>query len=184
VHGIVGHSFGGKVALVSLAHRPQIRQAWLIDSMPGPDPGTTEPGSPRQVIATLFELEAPFASREAFVRALESRGIAAGVAHWLAMSLVEGPGGMRSRIDPAAVRELLADYAACDAWPTLEARTPGRSVHVIVAGRSTVWSAADRVRLAAAAARGTVTVHEMPDVGHWVHVEDPEGLVAILARGV
>ncbi|MEZ4466088.1 MAG: alpha/beta fold hydrolase [bacterium] len=56
-------------------------------------------------------------------------------------------------------------------------RRPGaRAVHVVRAGRSDRWDAATLQRLAASA----VDVRVLPDAGHWLHVDDPEGLLALL----
>jgi pimeloyl-ACP methyl ester carboxylesterase len=74
------------------------------------------------------------------------------------------------------------DYYAQDLWSVIE-KPPGETrVHLVIGERSTSFSEADRNRAAQiAAANGRVTVDVLP-AGHWVHVDDPEGLLDVLIR--
>ena len=54
-------------------------------------------------------------------------------------------------------------------------------MHVVLGGRSRAVSTADRARLAAlAAATPRVSVDVLPRAGHWLHVDDPNGLLAVV----
>jgi pimeloyl-ACP methyl ester carboxylesterase len=48
-------------------------------------------------------------------------------------------------------------------------------------GRSDRWRAEDLQRLAQAVAAGVVVDTVLERAGHWVHTDDPEGLLAIVA---
>lgn len=179
VHGILGHSFGGKVALGYVEKTDALDEAWLIDSMPGPRVVPDSPGSPRRVITALRGLPARFDDRPAFVAAVEGQGISTGVAQWLAMNLRRGEDGQRLGLDLDAIGALLEDYAGIDAWPVLRRPPGGVVIRAVVAGRSDVWTEEDVARAEQLRSRG-VELTLMPNVGHWIHVEDPGGLLAAM----
>lgn len=180
VRAIAGHSFGGKVAL---ATRPRIDvdQIWVLDASPSALPGAAaDPENPALRLLELMErLPRTWASRDDFVAAVVAEGHDAGLTRWLAMNLVpdgSAGDGFVLRLDPAALREMLADYYATDLWQALEA--PGPEVHAVVAERSSTVSAADRGRLAAAPPH--VHVHPVT-AGHWLHIDAPAIVVDLLA---
>jgi pimeloyl-ACP methyl ester carboxylesterase len=181
VDGVLGHSFGGKVALAFAGVRDDLREVWMIDSMPGIRPNVAEPGSPMRIIELLRGMPRDYDGREQFVTALAGAGIDSGVARWLAMNLVAEGDRYRLRLELDAIRALLDDYLERDDWPATEALGSSTHLHLVVAGRSPVWSAEDLRRAEGQASPGRLTVHRMPDVGHWVHVEDPAGLLSVLA---
>jgi pimeloyl-ACP methyl ester carboxylesterase len=121
-------------------------------------------------------------SREAFVADAERAGISRGIGQWLAMNLERRGDGLALKLDLVAIRALLDDYFRLDLWPVLES-LPGRvRFDVVLGGRSRVFDDAERARLAAIAARAPerLRVHELPAAGHWVHVDDPEGVARVL----
>jgi pimeloyl-ACP methyl ester carboxylesterase len=64
----------------------------------------------------------------------------------------------------------------------LEAGGKAREVHVVLGGRSSAVPDADkrRYRELEARSQGAVLVHDLPNAGHWVHADDPEGLLAVM----
>jgi esterase len=178
---VIGHSFGGKVALAYAAERP-VGQVWLLDSNPGTR-ADAEASPTSNVLRTLEALPARFAARGDFIRALEQRSIDSATAAWLAMSLVRTDDGFTLGLDLAAIRSMLADYFARDFWPELE-RTD-RETHLVAAERSFVWEPADWKRLADLAAHNPhFHLHRIPEAGHWVHVDAPDALAALFATAL
>ncbi len=178
--GLLGHSFGGKVALQYAATEP-VAELWLIDSNPGPRPDRRGSELIERVLTALRSAPHTVGRRADFVRALMAEGLKEGVARWLAMSLRREGGGFRYPVDLDAIDALLASYFAADLWPVLE-RTEARA-HLVVATRSEVFGPDDRRRARELAARrSNVLVHEL-DAGHWVHVDAPEALLALLSEG-
>jgi esterase len=187
---VAGHSFGGKVTAMlrrrreEHAHVSAVTSWWLLDSSPGARPNAaTEPrNSVRDVLATMDALPETFASREAFERAIIAAGHARSLAQWLALSVEPSATGegWRLRLPLPAMHEMLASYYATDLWPdTLD--PAGGEVHLVIAERSTTLGPADRA--IAAAAPPHVHVH-MVDADHWLHIEAPDAVVALLAAGV
>lgn len=186
---ILGHSFGGKVALSEVARRAgALDQAWIIDAPPGAMTRSEAAGerllsSSELVLETLASLGAEFASRGAFVSRLETAGFPRPLAEWLAMNLVREGERYRFGLDLGAIRALLDDFFATDLWPVVE-QPPGRvRLHMVLGAHSDAFGPAERQRLeqAAGTSGGRLTVHTLP-AGHWVHVDDPEGLLTLLLQ--
>jgi pimeloyl-ACP methyl ester carboxylesterase len=188
IRGVMGHSFGGKVALAYAAERlGELDQVWVLDASPGPRPdGMQSEGAPR-VIAVLDSLPDTFPSRERFMEMLRERGLSRQITDWLAMNVRrDGDDGFRFRLDLGVIKQMLADYFARDLFPALEDPRLGRHVHFVLGGRSDTVSAADRARLVALAAQGplALSVDVLDDAGHWLHADDPEGLFAVVSRAL
>ena len=182
VEAIVGHSFGGKVALayVDRCHGA-LDRAFILDSTPGTRIDQRGSESTVRVLALLGSI-GPTPTRKAFVEQVVAAGQSLGLAQWLAMNLEQRGDAFVVKLDLQAVGELLEDYFRRDLWELLE-RPPGR-VHfdMVLGGQSSVFDAADRQRLtrAAQAHPARVRVHTLPTAGHWLHVDDPQGLTALL----
>ena len=122
-----------------------------------------------------------------------------------------GSGSLVWQFDPAGAAALFESYQTLDAWPLLRCPPAGLDLHVVVGGKSDRWSSAERRRLeeaekssAASAApvsgreegggdggekeggarRGSLKVHLLPKAGHWVHVDDQDGLLRLLVPAV
>lgn len=177
---VIGHSFGGKVALAFARDRSEITRVALLDSSPFLRASRVGSEQTLAVIDMLDRLPALFDTRAAFVQHVQSQGFSRMIADWLAMNLDRTDQGFRFRLDLAAIRALIEDYFAHDLWPIVEA-TKAR-VDVVIGGRSEVWQAADIARANGLHAREPqrVRVHVLADAGHWVHVDDAQGLTAAL----
>jgi esterase len=185
VRAVIGHSFGGKVALAygSLRAREGEPLATIVavDSNPG---ARDEHGSNEQIRAVLEALESlPTAipSRDAFAAHLRARGLNDALVAWLMMNLRAHGEGFALRLDLRAIRALLVDYFARDTWDALEA--PGEArVTVVVGGRSPAFGPADRDRLERATRANPDRVSRVviDHAGHWVHVDAPDALHAIV----
>ncbi len=174
LHALVGHSFGGKVALSFLAAdvAPELREVVVLDSNPGPREGGRGSESTLAVLRKLRALPPTFESRADFVARLRASGETDSIAQWLAMNLVREGDVLRFGLDLDAIDALLDDYFARDSWATFEHPPREVGITAVVGGRSEVFQEADRTRLArAAAANPRVHLHVIPAAGHWVHVE-------------
>lgn len=189
---VIGHSMGGKIALTfgrevvdgtTDARARAIEQFWALDSDPGPQrPG--EDHQVRRVVRALHGAPGPFETRAAAVSALESGGLSSGLANWLVSNLERSEDGLRWKLDLRAIGELLDDYFARDEWPFLSSvaeRSGAPEFHLLVADGSDRWSGSMRERAELLPRNGALRVHELADSGHWVHVDNPDGLLTILA---
>jgi esterase len=177
---VVGHSFGGKVAMAYGRDFPRgLEQVWVLDALPGADArGEALSGEVARVIAGLRAIALPLPGREALAQRLLADGFSEVLARWMTTNLTRGEGGLVWRFDLDAVEQLLADYLREDLTPWLEDPWRGPEVHFVRAARSERWSDALAEELAL---NDRVAVHLLADSGHWVHAENPEGLLEILA---
>jgi len=181
VRAVLGHSFGGKVALAYLVRRGDaLDRAVIVDAMPGARPGREGPGTTLDVLGWLGALGV-IPSRADFIARAREAGYGHALAEWLAMNFRRTEAGYELALDLGAIRALLDDYFACDLWPVVE-RPPGAlALHLVIGEHSPVWGAGDRARgdRIAAGSNGRVIVHRLP-TSHWVHAEDPDLLLGVL----
>lgn len=177
----LGHSFGGKVALVwARTGPPALRQLWVVDSTPE----VREPsGSAWEMLAVLRSASGPFEDREQGIGALRSAGVARPVAQWLATNLAAGDDALyRWRIDPDDMEALLRDFFATDAWDVVERPPAGLELHFVKAEASSVLDEAACRRIEeAGATSGRVHLHRVAG-GHWLNADNPDALVTLLSE--
>jgi pimeloyl-ACP methyl ester carboxylesterase len=126
-------------------------------------------GRVQRVLDAIRALPMPVARREDAVAHFTALGFSQRLAGWMTTNLRPSDDGLvwRFALDP--IGALLDDYRALDLWPFVH--EAAQEVRILRAGRSDRWSAAD-------AARATDVLE---DAGHWVHIDDPDGLAAALA---
>ena len=108
-------------------------------------------------------------------------GIARPIAAWLATNLVEDGDGYRFGLDLERTSALLRDFSAVDLWPRLEAEIDaGARASLILGERSEAVSGDDLARAEALARAGRLGLHRVAKAGHWVHVDNAAGLLALL----
>lgn len=186
---VCGHSFGGKVALqyAAIAETPP-RHVWVLDSNPGAagtEPHRISGGHVLRVIEHLASVDQPLASRSALAEQLASAGFSASLAAWMTTNLRPTSSGYVWRFSLQGACEMLEDYARCDFFEELEGgRIPGRVT--VVRAESTHWPDHDLNRL-----RGIESRHAdrfryqvLPRSGHWVHVDNPGGVLEILKESL
>jgi pimeloyl-ACP methyl ester carboxylesterase len=180
----VGHSFGGKVALQLGQARAGLEQVVTLDSSPGTRVDARGSESTLRILQLLEGLRGPFETRDAFLDAVVGGGEERTLALWLAMNLDRREDGLHFRLDLSRIRALLESYFHLDLWPSLEAASRLK-VDLVIGTRSTVYDGAERARAErlAGASGGRLKVHLL-DAGHWLHVEDLEGVVRVLAQVV
>jgi pimeloyl-ACP methyl ester carboxylesterase len=184
MRAIVGHSFGGKVALevARLGGWKSLAHVVAIDSAPGSTAPFRGGDSPLDVIDVLDSLPREFESKSDFIRAVMEAGKTRTLAEWLAGSVERKNDHVQLSLDLDEIRALILDYFARDLWPVVEHPPAGVNVHLIIAEGSASFSSADRERaLRIAAANSQVTTDILPG-GHWLHVDNPDGLLRKLVE--
>lgn len=190
VRAVLGHSFGGKVAIelarqLAAAPNGALETLIVVDSTPGPRPDYRGSTGVRHIVELLTELPDEFADRAAFTKWIEERGVTRATAMWLAMNVRPIPNTTRFayRSDIPAIRAMMEDYFHTDTWPIVE-RPPERNgkpmtTHLVAGENSEVLDAGDRDR---GASLPNVTVDVVPKAGHWVHVDAPDALRELVLR--
>ena len=186
VAAVLGHSFGGKVALEYASRRPDLELAWILDSSPGARPDARGSESTVRIVQLLETLPEHFPTRESFIDYIVKSGTDRPIAMWLAMNLRTAPdgNGYALRVELPALRALLDDYFARDEWPVIERESKTR-FHIVVGGRSTVLDEAERRRAEQLASESErVRLHVIEGAGHWIHVDAPDALFDLVAAAM
>lgn len=181
IRGVLGHSFGGKVALAHARDAESLAQVWVVDSTPDArEPG----GSAWRMLEILRRVPGRYESREDAVSALVAEGVERPIALWMTTNLERRGDSYVWRLDFDEMETLLRSYFDTDLWPVVETPPARLTVHVVRATESSVLdpAAVARVR-AAGAATGRVHLHEVSG-GHWLNADNPEALVELLAGGL
>lgn len=179
---VVGHSFGGKVALTLGEARPDwLRALFVIDSTP-------EAGAPRGdawgMLGVVRRLPPDFATRDEAVRAMRAEGVAEPIARWFAMNLSPSEGRQRWRLDFSLMEALLLDFFQHDRWAVLEENPPERPLVLVKAEGAEVLSEAAASRVEAISAwTPSVTLRRVPG-GHWLNADNPEAMISLLVDGL
>jgi len=184
VAAVVGHSFGGKVALSLLADgaaappSQSLSQVWIVDSTPA----ASEPaGTAWRMLDLVRALPQRVAKRADAIDGLTAGGIAPDVAAWMASNLRREGDGLVWALDWDAMEALLRDFFARDLWPIVEAPPSGVALHFIKATESSRLSEDACARLETIGrATGRVHLHRV-EGGHWIHADNPTVVTALLA---
>ncbi len=183
VRAVVGHSFGGKVAIEYLRIATQLERVVVVDSTPSARPDARGSESTRRVVQLLRGLPARLDSRQQFVDLVVADGHSRDVANWLALNVKVQPGGSFAFVlDVAAITSMLDDYFVRDSWDAVEQSSA--RVDFIVGGKSTVVDESDRAHARELAQRtnGRVALHVVEGAGHWVHVDAAAELVRLASE--
>lgn len=181
VRAVLGHSFGGKVALAYARDAEAVEQAWVVDSSPDArEPG----GSAWGMLGVLRRVPDRFAERDEAVAALTAEGVQEPIALWMTTNLEWTGEEYRWRLDLDEMEALLRSYFEVDLWAVVEDPPARLEVHLVRATESSVLddAAAERAR-AAAEATGRVHLHVV-EGGHWLNADNPAALVALLRDGL
>lgn len=176
---VLGHSFGGKVALAATRElSPTPVQTWIIDSTPAA--GGEGSGADR-LLGRLEVSPSSFTDREEAVAWIGEGGFDQATARWVATNLERRGDGWAWGLDADALRELLTDFIATEMWETVESAPPDASIHFVRATSGSILAPDDAERIQRLAARGEpVTLHEL-EGGHWLHTDNPDGLLELIA---
>lgn len=178
---VLGHSFGGKVAMRYAADPVgSLESLWVVDSTPDAGEPT---GSAWRMLEVLRRHPGPFPSRGAGVEAVEAEGFPHPVARWMATNLERTDAGRyRWRLDVGDMESLLRDFFRSDTWDVVDSPPEGTTVHVVKARDSSILDEAACERIEAAGRGGeAVRLHRL-EGGHWLNADNPGALVALLTR--
>jgi pimeloyl-ACP methyl ester carboxylesterase len=173
---LLGHSFGGKVALAFAERLPdQPLAIWVIDSTPE----TKSPGgSAWDMLRLIRGLPPTFATREEAADAIVAGGYSRGVAVWMSTNLVRQGGHFEWRLDFSVMEPLLHDFFTSDQWPVVEHHAAGHALHFLKASTSSAMSDDAALRIEALN-DPHVSLHRR-DGTHWIHAESPDIVIGLL----
>merc|ERR1739848_910315 len=180
-----GDSAGGKVVMKMVDQfgskaLPRPVKVWVLDTVPGDvrsDPNVGD--HPRSLIDKLLEIPLPIRSPNVLVEQLRNDGFSFAVAAWVATNLTLDASGRNYtwKFDLHGIKQMYDSYENADLWNVIERPPQGLSIDFVRAERSTFrWAGADHHRIE----RNGAQVHLLEDAGHWVHTDNPDGLLRIM----
>ena len=181
---IVGHSFGGKVAL-QCAVTPSnmdLEEVWALDSYPGMlCKDSQDQSEVSSVVNTLRNVSMPLQKRSDLKNHLLQKGFSRMLSQWMTTNLIFKEDGYYWRFYLNGIEALLQDYFAQDLWFVLEDPSLSVDAHLLRALQSDRWDEEAISRLENLPSRSS---YHTLDAGHWVHVDDPDGVLRLLSEHV
>ena len=149
-----------------------------IDSCPN-----SELQSVYNILEILKSFPAEFESRDWVVKELCVRGVDFAVAQWIATSVIPIKGKKFGwGFNLTVIQELFHDFCDTDMWHFLENYNGNGKIHFIRAGKNPSWTDKVLNRFTVLEPNPNILLHEMNDVGHWIHAEDLHGMFRIISR--
>ncbi|CAA2957732.1 protein ABHD11 [Olea europaea var. sylvestris] len=194
---VIGHSMGGKVALQfaqscangdygDSVHLP--KQLWVLDSVPGTVNRKNGDGEVEKVLETLQSLPSTIPSRKWLVDHMLKLGFSKSLSEWIGSNLKQSGEEQTWAFNLEGAVQMFDSYRVTDYWPLLEHPPKGMEIAIVRAENSDRWDLDVIKQLESLATtkrvdetEGKVSVHVLPNAGHWVHVDNPKGLLEIVA---
>ncbi|XP_042440182.1 protein ABHD11-like isoform X1 [Zingiber officinale] len=193
---VLGHSMGGKVALqfaASCAHGDygesaiMPKQLWVLDSVPGEVNSNETSGEVEKVLQTLQDLPSPLPSRKWVIDHMLSLGFSKMLSNWIGSNLNNDGEHVEWAFDLQACIDMFNSYREESYWSLLESPPNELEIAIVRAENSDRWPehVVNRLNHLSQKRRvpkeGKVSFHLLPKSGHWVHVDNPKGLLEIVA---
>lgn len=183
-HAIIGHSYSGKVAIAyAELVDGDVEQVWSLDCMPnafGIERENRKGFSAYEVAQVIQSLPNFFQSRSNFVEAVMAEGITKPVAMFLTTSLKQYPQGLAIRYDMNVIVNMIELFEQTDLGEWISNQKPdGCHIHIVQGMRNARWNSEIMKPVHELEDAGKVNLHKL-DAGHWVHSENPEGLIEIM----
>ncbi|XP_010520701.1 PREDICTED: protein ABHD11 [Tarenaya hassleriana] len=192
---VVGHSLGGKVALQFLescingdygesASPP--KQLWVLDSVPGEVKSENSDGEVEKVLQTLQSLPSPIPSRKWLVEHMLELGFSRSLSEWIGSNLKRSGDTLTWAFNLEGAIQMFSSYRATSYWSLLENPPKDTEINVVMAEKSDRWDPETSERLERIgksgqdSSTGKASTHLLENSGHWVHVDNPKGLLEII----
>eukprot|EP00644_Phytophthora_capsici_P015567 jgi/Phyca11/20680/fgenesh1_pg.PHYCAscaffold_70_\ len=138
------------------------------------------------ILPVVKKIPLPIRSKAQLVKDLQSYGVALGEAQWLTTNLrltSKSPELYEWKMDVDVIEQLFRSFLASDLWPVVDdpPSTEGKDVeiHFVHASKNNMWTPELLDRLDAQQ-ENQVYHHLLEKSGHWVHIDNPIGLMKII----
>lgn len=187
VSTVIGHSFGGRVALeCAMQHANsesnKIRTTWLLDTVPGQAHESVD--QVLHAVEGVGDLD-QYKTRAQVAKVLGEQKLDKSLAQWLTSSMTTGSDGcMMWGFDVHMVKDLMPHFGTQDFFGKLNHLVLSEDtlsrVHLVRGGKNSAWSIDTLSKLHELSQKSDrFSLHVLPNAGHWVHVDDLPGLSKI-----
>ncbi|KAJ0253526.1 hypothetical protein HA466_0111990 [Hirschfeldia incana] len=193
---VIGHSLGGKVALqfmescargdYGVSASPP-KQVWVLDSVPGEVKAEQSDGEVEKVLMTLQSLPSPIPSRKWLVDHMVELGFSRSLSEWIGSNLKRSGDSETWAFNLDGAVQMFNSYRETSYWSLLENPPKGTEISFVIAEKSDRWDHDTTTRLERIAkqrqnvSEGKVSTHVLSNSGHWVHTDNPKGLLEIVS---
>lgn len=172
---VLGHSMGGKVAMLLALTRPDlVSQLVVVDIAPA-----VSQGAPRDFLAAMRGVPLATCRTRAEADAALAESVPdPAVRGFLMQNVANGPGGLSWGVNLAALER---HFEAIRGFPAIPQGSgyPGPTLFV-AGGRSDYLQPGHAVEIGRLFPRATIET--IPAAGHWVHADAPAEFIAIVER--
>ncbi|KAJ7976149.1 alpha/beta hydrolase domain-containing protein 11 [Quillaja saponaria] len=171
-------------SFICFSHEEQL---WVLDSIPGEVNSENSHDETREVLQTLQSLPSEIPSRKWLVSHLVELGFSKSLSEWLGTNLKKAGEHETWAFDLDGAGLMFNSYWEKSYWTLLKNPPKGMEIAVVRAENSDRWDQDSIQRIKTIASRGEnesmgqVSFYVLPNSGHWVHVDNPKGLLEIMA---
>lgn len=143
-------------------------------------------GEVEKVLRTLHSLPSPIPSRSWLVNHMIQLGFSKSLSEWIGSNLKKSGEKETWAFDLKGAIQMFNSYRETSYWSLLEHPPKGMEIGLVVAEKSDRWDPDLIQRLESLSSRtrdeseGKFSLHVLPNSGHWVHVDNPKGLLEIV----
>lgn len=136
------------------------------------------------ILPVVKKILLPIRSKTKLIEELQKSGVGLGEAQWLTTNLRligQSPELYEWKMDVDVIEQLFDSFLATDLWPVVESCKESTDValHFVRAAKNTMWTRDVLDRLDALKDHH-VHHHLLEQSGHWVHIDNPNGLLKII----
>lgn len=164
----------------------QAEQLWVLDSVPGKVDPEKSDGEVEQVLQTLQCLPSSIPSRKWLVDQMMKHGFSKALSEWIGSNLKRSGDQETWAFNLEGAIQMFNSYRETDYWPLLDKPPKGMEIAIVQAENSDRWTQDTIQRIQRLAAKrvdepdGKVSYYVLSRSGHWVHVDNPKGLLQIV----
>eukprot|EP00527_Entomoneis_sp_CCMP2396_P003796 CAMPEP_0198143004 /NCGR_PEP_ID=MMETSP1443-20131203/5645_1 /TAXON_ID=186043 /ORGANISM="Entomoneis sp., Strain CCMP2396" /LENGTH=325 /DNA_ID=CAMNT_0043806141 /DNA_START=32 /DNA_END=1009 /DNA_ORIENTATION=- len=185
---VMGHSLGGRVTMLHSiteeTHRPS--HIWLLDTVPGKINGSVHNVLNVAREVATDEKYASLSRKDLTNLLVEQKGFDLGIAMWLASAYdPKSPAGRKFQFDLDVANHLVEEFDNMDflAWMEEARQKDQVGIHMVHGGANKSWEESGSLDLLRSWEQEhnnpqKFSFHTLPKAGHWVHIDDPKGLLA------
>lgn len=154
--------------------------------MPGIVGPEESSGEVEKVLETLQSLPKAIPSRKWLVDHLTNLGFSRSLSEWLGTNLKTSGEHETWAFDLEGILQMFDSYRKMDYWPLIEHPPKGMEIVIVRAEDSDRWAPHVIEKLESLAdqradeTEGKFSYVVLPKSGHWVHVDNPKGLLEIV----
>ncbi len=183
---LIGHSFGGKVvteASIQLSDNP-LGVAVLDCPLLAMESVTRSNSEIGKVIQIIGAIDQPVFRRSTVSELFQEAGFTKSLSGWMATNLIKNPDGEGYvwHFLAEAIPDLLEDYWSKDYHQHLEDPGKEREFLLLKAAQSDRFGPEELAKSQEMAEAGRIQWQELPDAGHWLHIDNPDGLLSVLKQ--